>query len=1299
MRHQNPYTKQPQKPYIPPSRFPDTRQVSKEIYKTDDMNLNNAMVSIISTANPSEILTYFQANVHQSLKDKDGNTPIHLIINIDGNKLNQQQKIDIIKHLVVPPLLYGIDTPNGNQETPLHLAIKNQYEEIIKFLIINGADPIKINAKHQNAMHIAMIPNIQPCERKVTPDAIINIDQQSEDKNTIYNEILSVLYNHRNDYKNAIETIKKHASIIADKYDERRSLRIRTLKPIEETEKKIAAGNYKPELIIDDTPVDRAIKDVQNKILNELSNPLSRLADIKKNVNYQIIKSLQNITEEYTNFVGASMNERGIDVENRSYIPTDVTDIKDIAKYIVGSDKKNYVDIEEKLQNMKNVARDKIYDDIDEILKVLSGGNYDLSRKSIEKPMTPLGVPDIIQNAMAPWQQIYDHIYDVTNIEDLAQGFNKDVTYIWNGDFDSYVRYIIAYDGNNPFNPAFDQYNPQQRQLLSEISNKLLCINEKTTSNMLSLFIYIYGSNLYSDSVTNFSKSKLIEYYNMLINFNNTAIKNDAMTIMPIPQNPQALRQAAGQMAPVTFTSLDPNNEIERFVVNKLNKILKDHINNINLWLSLDNITSVNPYDHNKQDGKIYETVMYNEVPRFIIFKTQQPAGPQYKIKLLKLNNTNTDLDDYLGQVGAVAAVAGSQKYDITEIKQIPNVFAQKIKDIDYMDLLKKRFILWFIEKITQPAPPGAPPAPNPFKEIYDEIEVIVKKYFKSIEELTNENIKIKVVSLVIKVLDRLFINTVKLIIYMSAVKKLKTDILNFNTQAVAPNKSYDEFVRSIIDNLSSILTKTNTSIKLDKQLNEMVLIQKDANPLNIPNIIDEDNINKINVDPNEPTQIFRKDEHGDYQVYYPKDYNSIYAITSRQCLYNTTATINAILQYSKYLDYYKKDINGFSPIYYAIHSGNYIIIKYMIGNIAQYQLQSQLNQNYESPIRYALKMIENTCKDKPNFKTLNATFMNNILLSSDINRNIPNKYYEIYKFIIEEYNKFINNPDTSNFKNLINITQPVKIFDTGIDISQIDINAITDGELNYDCNTIITDEIKIIVDKVDNLLLRNRSINDNVELIKSKKTHLINTISDLKKIVGIFEQRYKPNRLYKYTNNVRSSPISESNEYYLILISTGVLSVVNILKRYYVDVILKTIYTTDVFNFDFYMASTPVTHDTLMKTQVELIVNAFINNNLFDLVRIFYFIKVDQFDSFNTSQNIVEDYMVRQLDQFAQNGIINPDSTMYSNIKQYVNSHMIELITKTLQYNQVILDVIHKWLVNLYHHIRVFDELTNSSP
>jgi len=53
-------------PYTPPFNRFDDRPISKQIYKNDNSNINISMVSVITSANPTEILNFFTQNPYTS---------------------------------------------------------------------------------------------------------------------------------------------------------------------------------------------------------------------------------------------------------------------------------------------------------------------------------------------------------------------------------------------------------------------------------------------------------------------------------------------------------------------------------------------------------------------------------------------------------------------------------------------------------------------------------------------------------------------------------------------------------------------------------------------------------------------------------------------------------------------------------------------------------------------------------------------------------------------------------------------------------------------------------------------------------------------------------------------------------------------------------------------------------------------------------------------------------------------------------------------------------------------------------
>jgi hypothetical protein len=294
-------TKKTYTPYVQPYRIGDNKPVSNEIYRPDNTNLNKLMDNVINSANPTDILNFFLTNPNNIYNNENGDSPIHIIINIDNNKLNQDQKIDIIKQLIKPPYNISLDVPNNKLETPLHLATQKQYEKIIHFLIEKKANINAVNGKMQNALHLALIPYIQPCEKKITPEPIVPVSPE-QDKNTMHNEILSVFYNKNNLINTDI--IKDHATLIGDFVKHNKD----SLYSIDE--------NNKPSYIYN--PVDTEIANMKTAITKHIIDKQQDTNSIKKNISHELTKAITNISTEYENFVNNSL--QNINIANQKNI-------------------------------------------------------------------------------------------------------------------------------------------------------------------------------------------------------------------------------------------------------------------------------------------------------------------------------------------------------------------------------------------------------------------------------------------------------------------------------------------------------------------------------------------------------------------------------------------------------------------------------------------------------------------------------------------------------------------------------------------------------------------------------------------------------------------------------------------------------------------------------------------------------------------------------------------------------------------------------------------------------------------
>jgi hypothetical protein len=1777
------------KPYIPPSRFPDNRPVSKEIIKSDDTNLNAAMVAAINTSNPSEILNFFQTKLGANYVDKDKNTPLHFIVMIDENKLNQKQKIYLISKLLVEPFNIQIDTPNQRGETPLHLAVTKQQHKVIEYFLINGADATKINANHQNAFHLAMIPNIQPCEKKATPDPIVNVENSVEDKNTIYNEALSVFYNNRDTFNPVIEIIKYHASKVEDYFEDYHQTQI---------------GLSGSDIVISDTQVEKSLKDIQNTFVSKIVGSTYTKSDIKKNINYQTIKSVQKISSEYEKFIKSSLTE--INLENRDLLDLSETDLNKIVLNMLSNSKTSVDDIGKQLTEAKNSVLNKIYDQIDSVLRILNP-NYTWSRKNIPGQMNPLNYAPVYNPGAAPFALVPGGPGVVNDTGVFVGLFNRNNYYLVRNTREAYEQHILqqigAFHGVNPIP------DPLQDRVKRGITNTLFLKNTNPTTDdnlCLNIFIYLYGSNLYSDVPDDDIRDKIIQYYNMLLDGIGNLMKYNTFgpTLpIPVPGHPAPPGHIAPAVAGVllNINQFSNINQTHRTVVAELNKSLPEHINTLNMWLALDNIrirlissyynfvpsqtipnfefynsvrtpklnnfllvenlagnydakskygiisdqrgnidnagvpvvivgsalsesaipmgfnaentnvitqewaagantvqTNINarlvaplqPYTSATQkiinsltkigvfDGAVFggnriTSQMIDNMIHHISTQimAQNVAGPNpgfavgpapvpgafvplannptpYVIadtqalwaliqvaNVVGLNNIYDDIinvmagQDLIGAIavgppnafdpllnkiksrlimaivegyvkdrspikilprrmnktmhcfndsliGAIAAGAANaaiipnlpappaaapipplnvqyalsnidvnvgngaivaqdinetarntinaiklltaaavlggapagplfnirnndnsinefannavlisvlrqnppaaplphlplpanifialndgvnpplpnspketeicQKViravmlgymtkvpdpdnlnSLSQIISVPNSFGMDVAGIDYMNYMKKRFIMWFIQRINLPggppailvahpndevnfAPAGGPPPPPPvlhqapilnLTNIYTSIESIVRSHFGGLEDLGPDNLRLKTISIIVKILDRLFINTVKAELYLQSVNRLKSLILTDGTPA------YSSFRNRVVKFLNQILHKSNVPIKLDKKIDQMILITPDfvlPNAPNLPNplpihqqylpspnhqqIIDEDRITKIfdyGRDPinpaiirDEPTQIYRKDNLGDYIVHYPMDYNSLQQISVRQCLYNTTSVINTLFTRAKQVDYFKPDINKFSPIFYAIQSKNYLLIKEFIDLVRggplvgpggvpipippnfSYPIQQQLNGHNQSAVAYALNLVADA-QIVPEFDMLNVTFINNLLLLADIGRNLPRGFYDMYQYLLYDLENFFIDPNVYNFRGLIqynpalplNPSNPADSMPGNFTVGLVGLAGFfaantQKNKLHYKAplmqNILNQKSTYELIQELDQTILANKTISVNMAQIVQDKntakvgewgmnnvavppvaiafpgvgavppTHtLAQHIAHLKNIVTIFESRYKPNRLYDYididpnppNNPIRSyrpnrsnraffdSRIKSTNRFFLILISMGIISIRDLILDYYLNIVLSTLNTTNIYNF-----SNNVFND-MIAVQTKAIIDTYTRDNIFDMVRMNYLIKLDQYDNINQSQNVVEDFFSKLLDQLSQNGVIQPESQTYNNIKQYINGHMIELVSKTLQYTQVILDVFHRWIVNLYHILRTYDEITN---
>lgn len=1287
----------------------------------DNTAINNEMVAVINTGNPSEIIKFFSSKLGKSLKDSNNNSPIHLLINVDNNKLNETQKINIIRQIIKPPFNVGFDSQNNDYLTPLHLAVKSQYPELVKYLLKKGADGKKVNNYHQNILHLALIPNIKECDKEIVPLPIFT--PSDVDRNVIYNEALSVFYNNKDIFNEMIRLIRAHTQELPNFYKDKKLSLLRL---------------DKNELYLEDTEIDKSIKNLQSVIVKNLSDVTKNESDIKHDINENIVNTVKKIYGEYSNFIKSGLNE--IDLENRKKILTNgptkpanadnplnandppvlaYTNYQNGNKLVEEVLRIDGVDYERYLYNKKKEVQATILENIEEMLTILSpnpnGGLPYMKPMTVElatgirsiidpfpyaDPLVNHNVPPLFPNPLPlplnPFNSIFDVLSNIIYYTNQPDSRENDST------LKNYYKQLLK--DINFLERLLTAANNPQNEIIQTLMNSITQINliSVQISNAFKS-IYNFRNAFYKDY--DITKPDIMIYYNILVK----------------------------HFQDFYYFNLDSENE---GIVKKINSVLGKHINNMNLWLSLDNLNKRNVFDPDVLN--IYDAENYNPLdyfllvvdrgngirvrkvvyqsnrselviplvvppvrnntyfngtlnPNIIILQLEPAVGapplppPSLKIihttsgapitELIAVPTYNPQIYDSftndldllpanLLKTGPVLKIQpdvntgvhslrDNYQYVDLSIDQItvPNSYSSKL-DIDYMDLLKRRLIDHFIKNSNL---------------IFNQI----KEKVKTKNYLNDNTLDLETRLLMIKIFDRLFINTVKFDIYLEAIRKLKEEIRN--EQLITNFIDYQYKLNRMFD---KILSVSNFDNKLDKKITDMIYIKPNtsnaaiiSNYNEIPtdiiqNIKDDRSINKYKPDT-------------DYLRYYPEDYNSLDKITQKDCIYNTTNMIDVILN-SKKLDYYKTDVYGFSPIYYAILSGNHLLINTIMLKLSNPSnlVQNQINKFDESPIKYAYKLLKETYENIPKYDEINVTYINDLLLSGTMRYNIPKGYNNLYQKLLYNINKFIKDPGNYNFDIIENFR--IKLLNTDKYSKFYSIEIILNLD-NYNDK----------IEKVNHAILNRKIINKSNFDLTNIKNKLTPKITKLKEILDILDQRYKSKKLYT-DKQYRSNTITEVNRYYLIVIALGIKSIYDIFTTYYKNIVLKEIYTSNIFN----LTADLLIDSKAIEKRLNKVISSFLRERLFDLVRIYNNIRLDDYDILKNPGEELNNFLNDLLNNLVQEGIIVVDEGIHKNIATSLNPYLITLVSKTLDYSNLMLDIAHRWLNNLSNRLKTFDLL-----
>ncbi len=105
-----------------------------------DLRKNIEMFHLASKLDTHEMLQHSLVNqIPFDISDEEGNTLIHIVINVDSRKASAHSKLGVIKFLINNGA--NPDKPNKYNQTPLHLACHYQYDLIVEYLLSIDVNP------------------------------------------------------------------------------------------------------------------------------------------------------------------------------------------------------------------------------------------------------------------------------------------------------------------------------------------------------------------------------------------------------------------------------------------------------------------------------------------------------------------------------------------------------------------------------------------------------------------------------------------------------------------------------------------------------------------------------------------------------------------------------------------------------------------------------------------------------------------------------------------------------------------------------------------------------------------------------------------------------------------------------------------------------------------------------------------------------------------------------------------------------------------------------------------------------
>ena len=155
------------------------------IDKLDESKISE-LFSLSSQMNTFTLKQFSTINkIPLTVSKNDGNNLIHMIVSSDDETKSEKLRLNLIKFLVSEGV--SPDSPNSDNNTPLHFACTKQHSSIIKYLLEQGANPNYKDNVGMTPFHYLMCGLIKNCpDERLVKDFFTLVDKLIKVKNTRY---------------------------------------------------------------------------------------------------------------------------------------------------------------------------------------------------------------------------------------------------------------------------------------------------------------------------------------------------------------------------------------------------------------------------------------------------------------------------------------------------------------------------------------------------------------------------------------------------------------------------------------------------------------------------------------------------------------------------------------------------------------------------------------------------------------------------------------------------------------------------------------------------------------------------------------------------------------------------------------------------------------------------------------------------------------------------------------------------------------------------------------------------------